>query len=201
MIIKNVNELVPEKDMVLVKVVNLEKIYTDLAVIKQSTEDDIVTVYGEVISIGPEVDSKSHCEGLSVGDFAAFSQFAGFHVVTEGNEMCKLIRGYDIVGMYKNMEDIANHNALPASNRVLVEEFQAGEGSDLIMGTTGTDPRLADLAFGVITGVGPSVKNKDFKVGVTVGYAPYVGTTISEYESEDSKALKIIVEEDVLVTY
>jgi len=200
MVIDSYKDITPLKDMVLVEIVNQEKINEDLITTAQSDEMSVAVRYGKVLSLGSDVDLPEHCKGLKTEEIAAFTEFAGYFVVTKENMLLKLIRGYDIIGKCKTMKDIDKLKITPTANRVLVEEYDMDTGSDLILTSVARDPRLADMFYGKIIDVGPSVKNKDLKVGIVVSYAPYVGTTIREKESDEVKPLKIIVEEDILLT-
>ena len=196
MIIKNVDTLVPNDDMVLVQLLMPE---TELYEAQMSDEDTVATRYGTVVSMGSNVDKEGNCTGLKATDIVAFSEFAGYHVVTESTEtMHKLVRGYDIIGKYMTEEDISNTKVIPTEDRVLVEELpQDTEG--IILGNA-KDPRLLDLNYGRIVSVGVNVKNKTLKEGTSVAYADYVGTVLREYESKDTPAIKMLVANDILLT-
>ncbi len=199
MIIESYENVKPLNDMVLVEVINLDDIQKDLITTQQSDEMSIAVRYGKVLAKGDKVNLPEHCKTLEIDDIAAFTEFAGYYVVTKEKILLKLIRGYDIIGKCKTMKDIENLKITPTANRVLVEEYDMNAGSDLILTSTARDPRLADMFYGKIIDVGPSVKNKDLKVGTIVSYAPYVGSIIREKESDEVKPLKIIVEEDILL--
>lgn len=193
MVISDIKNVDPSKDMVIIKLVNLDANMT-----MQSDEDSVAVRYGEVISKGPEVDLPIHCSGLEIGEIAVVTEFAGYHLATNDGTLCKTVRGYDIIGKCKTMEDIENSIVTPAADRVLVEELDINEGSDLILGSN-NDPRLTALNYGIIKLIGPDLKDKTLVPGLIVAYPPYAGTTIREYESETNKALKMLVEIDVLL--
>jgi len=199
MILESHEQINPKRDMVLVEMIRLDEIQEGLVLERDSDATDVAIRYGKVLSIGDKVDMPEHCPGLKVDEIVIFTEFAGYYVVTKEEKLLKLIRGYDIVGKYENMEKM-NKDVAPTANRLLVEEYDMNEGSDLILNTTSRDPRLADMHYGKIIGIGPSVKDEDLSVGMLVAYATYVGTQIREKESDTVKALKIIVEEDILLT-
>lgn len=194
MIVEKYEDIIPNNDMVLVEMVDL-----DLMQAYQSDSMEVAVRQGEVLTKGAKASLPEHCPELEVGNIAVFTEFAGYHIITKDDKMLKLIRGYDIVGKYENREDMDTDKIQPTADRVLVEEYSPDEGSDLIFNSKMHDPRLTDMYYGKILDVGPSVRNSAIKKGVVVAYAPYVGTIIKEQESDKVKPLKIIVEDDVLM--
>ena len=200
MVISNYKKIEPAGDMVLVEMVKLDKIIDGIITETESTAENIEIRYGKVIAMGKLANSEPHCPSLKEEEIVVFTQFAGYFIATKEQVMIKLIRGYDIIGKYENEDDMKENKLIPTADRLLVEEYDINEGSDLVMSSLMKDPRLTDLSFGKIIGVGPAVKNKDLKDGLIVAYAPYVGTTIREKESDEDKPLKTIVEFDILMT-
>ena len=200
MVIRDYKKIEPVADMVLVELIKLDEIVDGIITETESTAEDVAVRYGKVIAMGGLVDSPPHCKGLKVDEIVVFTQFAGYFIATKEQIMIKLIRGYDIIGKYENEDAMKENKLIPTADRLLIEEYDADEGSDLIMSTSMRDPRLTDLSYGKIISIGPSVKNKDLKEDMIVAYAPYVGTVVREKESEEDKLLKTIVEFDILMT-
>lgn len=198
--IDNVNRIVPQQDSVIVEIKKLDAVANNIIEFNNSTEDIIHTRIGEVISKGPDVVLPQHCSTLNIGDLAIFSEFAGHHIVNMDG-MYKVIRGYDIIGITKSLEEMNKFNVTPTANRLLLESVSPVQNEDdLILLEGGSDPRQSDMIFGKVLSIGPDVSNSLLKVGMFVAYPPYVGTIIKDYESEDSKELKMIVEDDILLT-
>lgn len=198
--IENTEKINPLKDSVIIEIQNLVEMKDSLIDTSKSDEESVAIRFGIVISMGPDVALPEHCESLKVGDTVVFTQFAGYHISsTKG--FYKVIRGYDVVGITTDMNDMNEDTVVPTANRVLVKELQTNVDDDgLILSGNASDPRLSDMAFGEIISCGPSIRNKDLVQGLRVAYPPYVGTEVRNYESTDNPALKIIVEEDILLT-
>ena len=197
----DINKVNPTKDIVVVKLVNLEEIQANLLAVDHSDETDIAVRYGEVISIGPDATLPEHCEGLIKGDIATFTEYSGHYVPTTDSEhLYKVVRGYDIIGKYMNVKDIENKaNAVPTGNRVLVEIIDITEQNNGII-IDNNNPTLADLTYGKILKINASINKLKLAKNQLVAFAPYVGINIRNYESDKKKALKMIVEEDILFT-
>lgn len=194
-----ISSMTPTGDMVLVKLVNLEAASDGLITAQVSDVESVAPRYGEVIAIGENVDSVGHCTGLSVGEIAIFTEFAGYHVVSDSaDEMYKLVRAYDVIGKCMTQEDIDKLDLTPTENRVMVESFNIYDEGIIL--DNAKDPRSLDLNYGKVIKIGKNVKNKSLRPGATVAFADYVGTSIREYESDDSPAVSILVEEDILLT-
>ena len=197
----NINDVTPTRDLVIVKLMNLQEANESLLILDHSDESDIAARYGEVIAKGPISDTEEHCPGLLVKDKVIFTEYAGYYIVTKDTEnLYKVLRGHDIIGKHMKDDDISNRDsAIPTGNRVLVELMDLTNPEDGII-YDAQDPKLADLSYGVIKQVNDSINKLNLYVGQQVAFAPYVGTSIRSYESEDKKALKIIVEQDILFT-
>ena len=102
------------------------------------------------------------------------------------------------------IDDISNLNEEtihPTSNRLLIavkfiDQTQAGL---FIPNDEAKDPRLEDLDYGVVLKTGPSCK-LGYKVGDIVAYQPYAGENIRPPQSVERPALRVLIEEDVLLT-
>ncbi len=197
----SVGKIVPTKDIVVVRLVNLDAVQKGLLSIDHSDEETIAARYGEVISMGPDVLLPEHCAELSKGDIAIFTEFAGHYVPTDDSKnLYKIVRGYDIIGKHTNMENIADVNAaVPTGNRLLVEIIDITDQADGII-IDSKNPALADLTYGKILKINKNINKLNLSEGSLVAFAPYVGTDIRNYESDSRRALRILVEEDVLFT-
>lgn len=198
----DIKTIVPNKDLVVVKLTNIISTYENLLDVNHSSETDIAARYGEVISIGPEATLPEHCLGLKVKDIAIFTEYAGYYIPsTDTDSLYKVIRGHDIIGKHMKESDISDKDsAIPTGDRVLVEIIDIANQQDNIIINT-QDPKLADLSYGKILKINESINKLKLTVGQQVAFAPYVGTFIRNYESDKKKALKIIVEEDILFTF
>jgi len=189
-------EIKPYASSVIIKLLNTDEIYDELILQDQSNEDDISTRYGEVISIGPEVLTPEQCSTLSVGDIAIFTEFAGHYLDTEDTtSLFKVLRGFDIIAIVKEVKNM--ETLMPTGNRLLIEVKDITK-SDLAL--KGNDPKKAALAYGEIKKVGTDLTSSDLTPGRYVGFAPYVGTIVRHYESDDLPELRIIVDYDILFT-
>jgi len=196
--IKSHNVVTPQQDMVVVRLLETtNSIEAPLSAVEGDMP--IAVRYGEVVALGNDVLKPEHCAELQIGDIAIFTEFAGYYIATDDVELVKLIRGYDIVGKCKTMEDIENQEFIPTADRVLLEEYDIDAGLDIVLSTSARDPRLSDLAYGKIIKVGPSLQNTDLVDGMIVAYPPYVGTILREFEAEDKPLLRMVVELDVLM--
>ena len=198
--ISDITKVNPAKDTVVIEMLNLEATADGLIEITKSGEEQLAIRFGKVLSTGPDVQLPTSCQGLKPEDIGIFTEFAGHHLSSKDG-FYKVVRGYDIIGITTNISDMSEINVTPTANRLMVKELQKAQdedGIDLVEG--GNDPRLADLYFGEIISVGPSMQNKGLSPGMIVAYATYVGEEIRAYESDTRPALKIIVEEDILLT-
>jgi co-chaperonin GroES (HSP10) len=199
MVINNINSIEPKQDMVLVEVTTL--VDSELVITEDSLPDKPAMRFAKVISMGPDVTSKEHCPGLKVGDHVSFTEFAGYHLAVDSKDIVKVIRGYDILSIITDMNNINSDTVVPTTDRLLVEELPQGVEQDgLFLGNASADPRLASLNYGKVLSIGPSCLDKTITKDSIVAYAPYVGETIREYESEDKKGLRVVRQPDVLLT-
>lgn len=194
-----ISRISPNESMVLVRLLDLEGILGGLIATQASDADAVAPKYGEVISMGDSADKHGNCTGLVRGDIVVFTEFAGYHVVSESTtEMYKLVRGYDIIGKCMTQKDIDNLNITPTENRVMVESFNVNK-DDIILNNA-KDPRSLDLNYGKIISVGDNVQNKLLVPGTVVAFAGYVGTMLRGYESDEIPAISVLVEHDILLT-
>lgn len=162
----------------------------------RSTRENIEFYYGVIKSMGKDCKSKTQCPNLKIGDIAVFSHFAGYHLKTE-DSFCKVVRGYDIVALIKDMENINKNTITPTNARVLVEIIEKEVlNEDGIYSANMPDPREADTQKCRIVSSGPEVKNP-LEPGTIVLIDPYCGNLI--VNNPDEK-LKTIILDDILTT-
>lgn len=196
----DINKIIPKKNLVIVKAKNLQETYNELMTADVSDEDNVSTRVGEVISFGPDADVLEQCPALQKRDTVVFTEFAGYFIATNDDDLYKVIRGYDIIGKFMNDKDIDKKElSIPTGNRVLIEIQDTTKTQDGII-MDAKDPRMADLSYGKVLKVNPLINKFELKEGQIVAFPPYVGTIIRNYESEENPELKIIVEEDILFT-
>lgn len=193
--------VVPMRDMVIVRLLNLEDTYEDLITVNKSDELEIAVRYGEVLAMGPDVDSPKHCQDLKLQEKVFFTEFAGYYIATEDTEyIYKAIRGHDIIGKHMKEDDILDvDSAIPTGDRVLVEVIDFTREADGLI-IQSSDPKLMDLMYGKVVKLNETTSNLNLTLGQEVAFAPYVGVSIRNYESEDKKELRIIIEDDILFT-
>jgi co-chaperonin GroES (HSP10) len=109
--------------------------------------------------------------------------------------------GYSIMATLDDINNLEPETVHPASNRLLLAVKFLDETDDglYISADESKNPQLEDLAYGVIIKTGPSCK-LGYKVGDIVGYQPYAGENIRPALSTDKPALRVLIEEDVLLT-
>jgi len=200
--LKGIDTVKPRHDLVVVDVQPREISGVYLGGNEQATKTQVEMYYGKVEKIGPEVLDPKHCPGLMVGDIAIFSQFAGSYIATSDDKLHKIIRGYDIMGITEDLNEINEVTLRPTADRVLVEVFhkELTDEGIYLNPEDAKDPRLQDISYGKILKLGPSVKT-DLKVGDTVGYDPWVGEAIRKRTSDDRPELRIIRADDILFSY
>jgi co-chaperonin GroES (HSP10) len=195
----DVKTIVPLKDRVVVRLLQVEEIYEDLVLQTESDEDRIAIRYGEVVAVGPDADSLGNCPGLKTNNYVVFTQFAGSFLPTNDDEnLYKLVRAYDIIGKTDEMNDVNTSNFKPTSNRLLVEIVDLEKESGGIITNGGKDPKLAELNFGRIIATGPEATD-NFAENQLVAFDTYVGTVIRAYQSDEEPELRIIVDFDAVL--
>jgi len=195
----DIKTITPTRDLVIVKLSNIETAIDGLLIKDHSDESDIAARYGEVISMGPLVSSDEHCLGLLIDDKVIFTEYAGYYIANKDSDnLYKVIRGYDIIGKYMTKNNILDKDStVPTGDRLLIELIDISD-DDIIYNAK--DPKIADLSYGKILKVNNLINKLKLSEGQLVAFAPYVGTFIRQRESKEHKALKIIVENDILFT-
>jgi co-chaperonin GroES (HSP10) len=197
-----VNDIVPLKDRVLVKLLSVDEIYEGLVLQTESDQETVAVRYGKVVAMGPNADNQEHCPGLKTGEVTAFTQFAGSFLPTDDTEnIYKLVRGYDIIG---KQEEVSNNETLqdnwtPTANRLLVEIIDLEKLGDGAVFSGAKDPTMSELLFGRVISVGPSVHDDIVEIGNMIAFDQYVGTIVRHYESEDKPELRMVVDFDVIL--
>lgn len=198
--IKKVN---PAKENIVVKTIELDK-DNELFFAKSKTQDtkNSELSFGEVISLGPNSGNPGQCPDVVVGDKVVVNRYAGSHIATnELNEIYKVMVGYSVMAKLDDINNIDVETTHPSSNRLLiaVKLVDSTDGELYIPANESSDPRLEDIDYGVIVKLGPSCK-LGYKVGDIVAYNPYSGENVRAAESMDKPALRVLIEEDVLLT-
>lgn len=158
--------------------------------------------FGKVLAIGPDALEAEHCPDLNIDDTVTYNIFAGSHIATNNTkELYKVMGGYSIMARIKDIDNLNEETIFPTSNRLLIAvKFvdQTQEGL-FLSAEEAKDPRLEDLDYGVVIKVGPSCK-LGYEVGDVVAYQPYAGENIRPPLSVEKPALRVLIEEDVLLT-
>lgn len=158
--------------------------------------------FGRVLAIGPDALKSEHCPDLNIDDTVVYSVYAGSHIATDDlKELYKVMGGYSIMAKIEDINNVNEVTVSPTSNRLLIavkfiDQTQAGL---FISNEEAKDPRLEDLDYGVVLKTGPSCK-LGYEVGDIVAYQPYAGENIRPPLSVEKPALRVLIEEDVLLT-
>jgi co-chaperonin GroES (HSP10) len=201
--IDDVKKVKPAKENVVVRKIELGKkdaIY--LAPEDPMDYKNSPLTVSEVISVGPLAGAETQCPGVAPGDKVIHNFFAGSHIATSDvSEIYKVLNGYSLMAFLDDIDNINESTARPASNRLLLAVKFIAETEDglYLSQKEASDPRLEDLAYGVIIKMGPSCK-LGYNVGDIVAYPPYAGEEIRSAESTGVPALRVLIEEDVLLT-
>ena len=201
--VKNINKVKPAKDNIVIKIVEPNddnKLFS--ARISNQDDKNAEFSFGEVLAIGPTANDVEHCPNVATGDNVVFNRFAGAHIATDDvNELYKIMGGYSIMAKIDNINNLNSDTVTPTSNRLLIKvKYKDQDDSGLILlADAASDPRLEDLDYGTIVKVGPSCK-LGYKVNDIVAYNPYAGENIRNAISADIPALRVLIEEDVLLT-
>lgn len=201
--VNDIKKVKPAKENIVVKTIELDK-NNELFFAKSKTQDpkNAELSFGEVISLGPNAGDPGQCPEITVGDKVVVNRYSGSHIATnELNEIYKVMIGYSVMAKLDDINKIDVDTTHPSSNRLLiaVKLVDATDGELYIPVTEASDPRLEDLDYGVIVKLGPSCK-LGYKVGDIVAYPPYAGENVRAAESMDKPALRVLIEEDVLLT-
>lgn len=202
----------PSKDNVVVKNIEPDKA-SELFIDKSNGTDlrNAPMAVGKIIAAGPRVcanckhlgiDCDENCPGLKAGNIVVHNAFAGSYIATdELSGLYKIMSGYSISAVLGDISNLNENTIHPTANRILVAvKFTDETDTGLfISADEAKDPKLSDLDYGTIVKVGPSC-NLGYKVGDIVAYQPYAGENIRSAESVKKPALRVLIEEDVLLT-
>lgn len=199
--LQNVEGIQPLKNYVVVGVKPRELTGLYLGGNEQATKTQVEMYYGEVEHIGPDVDNPLHCPNLKVGDIAIFSQFAGNYIATNDSVLHKCIQGYDIMATTIDFENVNEKTLTPTADRVLIEVYEKNITDEGIYMTDedSRDPRLADISYGTILKLGPSVGG-GLKKGMKIAYEYYAGEAVREKTSDDSPELRVLMQDAIIFT-
>jgi co-chaperonin GroES (HSP10) len=201
--VNDIKRVKPAKENIVVKTIELDK-DNKLFFAKSKKQDPRNTElsYGEVIAVGPNAGDPGQCPEITIGDKIVVNRYAGSHIATnELSEIYKVMVGYNVMAKLDDINNIDVDTTSPSSNRVLiaVKLVDATDGELYIPAEEASNPQLEDLDYGVIVKIGPSCK-LGYKVGDIVAYNPYSGENVRAAESIDKPALRVLIEEDVLLT-
>lgn len=201
--VNDVNKVKPAKDNVILRIVEPDaKNGLFLAQSKTPDPKNAILTFGEILAVGPNANEAAYCPEINVGDIVAVNSFAGSHIATsKPNELYKIMGGYSIMTKIDDINNLKEDTLTPVANRLLIEVkfIDQDETGLVLLADEASDPRLEDLDYGTILKVGPSCK-LGYKKGDIVAYQPYAGENIRQATSADSPALRVLIEEDVLLT-
>jgi co-chaperonin GroES (HSP10) len=132
--------------------------------------------FGTAVKMGESANSKEQCPGLKEGTGVVISQIAGYTIPTK-EEYCKIVRGYDIVAIVEDLNDINMNNIKPTGDRILVQiiEENSFTGDGVFVGSK-EDPREALIQRGRV--ISCAQEAKQYKEGSIVAFDPYCGNLI-----------------------
>ena len=199
MTINDIKTVKPKRDMVSVeiKAKNEESgLYT--GEVQDTNEPKVEMYFGEVVKMGPEVTDDAHCPGLKEGDKVAFSQFAGYHLITTGEARHKVLNGYNIMAILDDLDNVSEDTITPTADRLLVAIIDEGMEDEklFISKSDKSDPRTTELVYAKVLRVGKTCK--DTKVGDLIAFSPYAGETIRFQLSSTEPELKSIMEGETI---
>jgi co-chaperonin GroES (HSP10) len=197
--IKKVN---PAKEYAVVHTIELDKDSKLFFGKSQSTDPKNAEIsFAEVVSIGPRFSDDNQCPGVSPGDKVSFNRYAGSHIATnELNEIYKLLSGYSIMAKIDDINNLNEDTVHPTCNRLLLAVKPVDDSSGVYMPGEGSkDPRMEDLDYGVVISAGPLCK-LGYQIGSIVAYQPFSGENIRPDGGRNKPALRVLIEEDVLLT-
>ncbi len=197
--IESIDGLVPQKDLVIVDIQPREQGGLYLGGNEEASKLHVEMYYGIVDALGPQTGEPEHCPGLQTDDIAIFSQFAGSYIATNDQKLHKIIRGYDIMAITTNLEEITEETVTPMADRLLVTGLkqEVTEGGLFLNEDDSRDPRLADIRYGYVLKAGQAT-NGSIPIGTLVAYDMHVGEAIRAQSSDDSPELRVIREDDIL---
>ncbi len=197
--IENVDGVIPQKDLVLVNVEPTEIGGLYLGENEKSRVGQIRLYKGTVEALGPQATDSEHCPGITIGDIAVFSQFAGGYIATNDNKLHKIIRGYDIMATTTDKDNITESTVSPTADRILVESIIQDTSEDglILSESIARDPALTDIKYGRVLSTGPSTRG-GIVHGTVIAFDIHVGEVIRDRTSDDSPELKVIREDDIL---
>lgn len=200
--VDDIKKVKPSKDNVVTRKLEQEK---EGGLFFATTIKDVKNTelsYAEVLAVGPTATRPDICPGLEVGNSVVYNSFAGSHIATnELKELYKVMSGYSIMAILDDINNLNESTIHPTCNRLLLAEKFVDETNSgiFISAADAKDPRLEDLDYGTVIKIGPSCK-LGYKVGDIVAYNPYAGERIRQAESVDKPALRVLIEEDALLS-
>jgi co-chaperonin GroES (HSP10) len=201
--VNDITKVKPAKEYVVVENIELDK-DSELFFAKSKTIDvkNADLSIGKVLATGPMSDQPEFSPGVVPGDTVTYNVFSGSHIATtELAKLYKIMSGYNIIAKLDDVNNLDENTVHPSSNRLFlaVKFIDETDSGLFIPAADASDPRLEDLDYGTVISVGPSCK-LGYKVGDIVAYNPYSGENVRPPRSVSKPALRILIEEDVLLT-
>lgn len=201
--VNDITKVKPAKDFVVVQNIELDK-NNELYFAKSSKPDPKNTElsFGKVLATGPTTGTPDSCPGIEPENIVVYNRYAGSHIATkQPNEIYKVMIGYSIMARIDDINNLNEETIHPSANRLLlaVKFVDQDESGIFLDANDAKDPRLEDIDYGTVIKVGPSCK-LGYKIGDIVAYNPYSGENIRPPGTADKPALRVLIEEDVLLT-
>lgn len=201
--VDDINTVVPSKTNVVLKIVEPSHEGT-LVIPKQNMVDDknATLIIGEVVATGADAGSAVACPGVEPGQTYAVNIFSGYHIATPDiKELYKIMDGFSLMAKLDDINNINESTVSPACERLLIAQKFVDEtqGGLVLEGLDARDPKLEDLDYGLVIKFGASCK-LGYKVGQIVGFPPYCGEQIRPAGGKDKPALRVLNENDVVLT-
>jgi co-chaperonin GroES (HSP10) len=142
----------------------------------QMTKTKAEFYFGTVIKLGKDAASKEQCSELKEGIGVVISQMAGYTIPTK-KSYCKVVRGYDVVAIVEDLDNINMNNIKPTGDRVLVQIIEESSiTSDGVYVGSKEDPREALIQRGRVISCAENAIQ--YKEGSIVAFDPYCGNLI-----------------------
>jgi len=202
MVVNDIKKVRPSKENIVTKAITQENDGVLFLGTPAKSDKDAELSFSEVVSIGPMATQPEQCPGLEVGDKIVHNKFAGSYIATkELDELYKVMGGYSVMAILEDINNINESTIHPTSNRILVAVKFLDETDDGLFIPTeeASNKQLEDLSYGTVIKIGPSCK-LGYKVGEIAAYPPYAGETVRLGRSSKEPTLRVLIEEDILLS-
>ena len=201
--VNDITKVKPAKDFIVVQNIELDK-NNELYFAKSSKPDpkNAELSFGKVLAIGPTALNLDSCPELKCEDTIVYNRYSGSHIATKQlNEIFKVMIGYNVMARIDDINNLNEETIYPSANRLLlaVKYVDQDETGIFLDANEAKDPRLEDIDYGTVIKIGPSCK-LGYQIGDIVAYNPYSGENIRPPGTADRPALRVLIEEDVLLT-